>query len=168
MNDKRGVSDHEQLKWLSLEYDKRCIEVTELKGVAAELTRRIERTVHMMKTRLKGPLKPSKREALQRYIDALTKPTSYDAPEHPVDQSYYATTLGEAEERAAMAQAEADRQKDRAYRQIRKVNRLQEELDSWREREAACCPEDVGFDEFIKSLQKTIERLQVRIDRGAW
>lgn len=32
----------------------------------------------------------------------------------------------------------------------------EEEADRWREREAAVCPEDVGFPEFVRSLQKQL------------
>ncbi len=40
-----------------------------------------------------------------------------------------------------------------------------EELEDWRNREAAICPEDVGFEEFIRAKDKEIARIQdERID----
>jgi hypothetical protein len=43
---------------------------------------------------------------------------------------------------------------------LAEVRRQRKELEDWEEREAACCPEDVGFPEYIASLQKEIERLR--------
>jgi hypothetical protein len=37
------------------------------------------------------------------------------------------------------------------------------ELDRWREREAAVCPEDVGFDEYIKALIENRDKLSIRV-----
>ena len=38
--------------------------------------------------------------------------------------------------------------------------RLQKEVLNWEDREAACCPEDYGFEEVIKSLREENERLR--------
>jgi hypothetical protein len=44
-----------------------------------------------------------------------------------------------------------------------------QELEAWQanvqEREAACCPEDVGFDEYIAALLKELKRLRDQIER---
>lgn len=37
---------------------------------------------------------------------------------------------------------------------------LRQKLTEWEEREAACCPEGVGFPEYIHSLSTTVERLE--------
>jgi len=36
------------------------------------------------------------------------------------------------------------------------IRKLRAELDKWTEREAAICPEDVGFDEYIGMLQRKL------------
>ena len=36
---------------------------------------------------------------------------------------------------------------------------LRKQLDEWEEKEAACCPEDFGFDEVIKSLRKQLDEI---------
>jgi hypothetical protein len=43
--------------------------------------------------------------------------------------------------------------------------RLEAQLATWEEREAACCPEDVGFDEYIAALQRARERLLEAMQR---
>jgi polyhydroxyalkanoate synthesis regulator phasin len=40
------------------------------------------------------------------------------------------------------------------------IDALRKQLDEWEEKEAACCPEDFGFEEVIKSLRKQLEELQ--------
>jgi hypothetical protein len=40
---------------------------------------------------------------------------------------------------------------------------MERELDAWREREAACCPEDFGFDEVIAQLRAENERLKAGV-----
>ena len=40
---------------------------------------------------------------------------------------------------------------------IGNADALRKQLDEWEEKEAACCPEDFGFEEVIKSLQTKLD-----------
>ena len=40
---------------------------------------------------------------------------------------------------------------------IKQTEILTKQLDEWEEKEAACCPEDFGFEEVIKSLQTKLD-----------
>lgn len=42
--------------------------------------------------------------------------------------------------------------------QERKTVDLESQLHQWQEREAAVCPEDVGFEEYIKALQSQLQQ----------
>ena len=42
--------------------------------------------------------------------------------------------------------------------QERKTADLESQLHQWQEREAAVCPEDVGFEEYIKALQSQLQQ----------
>ena len=48
------------------------------------------------------------------------------------------------------------------------MSKLKGELSEWEEKEAACCPEDVGFDEYIKKLtaerEQLVEALKIAAD----
>lgn len=41
-------------------------------------------------------------------------------------------------------------------------------LERWREREAACCPEDAGFDEVIREREITIHELRYVLEQIKW
>jgi DNA repair exonuclease SbcCD ATPase subunit len=43
------------------------------------------------------------------------------------------------------------------------IDRLRKELDDWTEREAAICPEDVGFEELIEQLRKELAEVRERL-----
>jgi len=51
--------------------------------------------------------------------------------------------------------------KDVSYEKYKKLqdeyDALRKQLDEWEEKEAACCPEDFGFEEVIKSLQTKLD-----------
>jgi len=47
---------------------------------------------------------------------------------------------------------------------IGNADALRKQLDEWEEKEAACCPEDFGFEEVIKSLRKQLEVAVEAID----
>ena len=42
---------------------------------------------------------------------------------------------------------------------------LRKQLDEWEEKEAACCPEDFGFDEVIKSLRKQLDESNRKLEQ---
>lgn len=46
---------------------------------------------------------------------------------------------------------------------LRQLTSAREQIRAWEEREAACCPEDYGFDEVIKSLRKENARLEAQL-----
>ena len=44
------------------------------------------------------------------------------------------------------------------------VERLRAEDAAWEEREAACCPEDVGFEDMIRYLRADVARLRAAVE----
>lgn len=144
------VNDYERLTWLGIEYDKRCAEIEELKAANERLRSENDKLLSVLHD-----------------ATADNEVWKEQCNKHVAELGRLRDHLSSSDKKTFTEQerlrGEAKRQKDRAYRQIRKVNDLQEELDSWREREAACCPEDVGFDEYIEQLQKSHERLSVAL-----
>jgi hypothetical protein len=53
-----------------------------------------------------------------------------------------------------------DAQGERIKVFIKEIHQLYEKLNAWEEKEAACCPEDFGFDEYIRMLEKRLAALQ--------
>jgi vacuolar-type H+-ATPase subunit I/STV1 len=49
--------------------------------------------------------------------------------------------------------------------QRKNVDALQAKLEEWEEKEAACCPEDFGFDEVIKSLRKQLDESNRKLEQ---
>jgi hypothetical protein len=90
---------------------------------------------------------------------ALARAQAAEALQADADRERWAVVAGEAKLLAALQQAEAERDAARA------------ELDEWREREAACCPEDVGFDEYVAALTKQRDAARAQLNaiaHAAW